>query len=116
MFNAQHDCLTAECEITDGDVYQERQLTRLTRKSVRHGPAKRYFINMHAIHNAELIRRTLPREFSKPKPYYPDRLTKHRELADKAASTNSKRREATAAKQRETRERNKQARQLETEQ
>lgn len=66
---------------------------------------------MHAIHNAELIRQTLPRHISKPRPYYSDRLGKHKEFADAASRTNTKRREATAAKQRETRERNRQARQ-----
>lgn len=71
---------------------------------------QRYFINMHAIHNSTLIRRTLPRSFSKPKPYYLDREAKHNQFANEASLANSKRREATATKQREARKRNKQAR------
>ncbi|KAI0747423.1 hypothetical protein BC629DRAFT_1685614 [Irpex lacteus] len=89
IFNAQHDCLTAECEITESNIQQERRATRLTQKSIHHGPMQRYFINMHAIHNSTLIRRTLPRSFSKPKPYYLDREAKHNQFANEASLANS---------------------------
>ncbi|KAI0703499.1 hypothetical protein BC835DRAFT_1487550 [Cytidiella melzeri] len=102
IFNAQHDCLTAECAVEDQTVHQERRLTSLTQKGIRHGAMQQYFINMHALHNAALIRKFLPCHFSKPKPFYDDRVGKHREFADKVSSVNTKRRDATAAKAQDT--------------
>ncbi|KAI0692911.1 hypothetical protein BC835DRAFT_1520799 [Cytidiella melzeri] len=112
IFNAQHDCLTAECTIGDQSVRQERRITSLTQKVVKHGVMQRYFVNMHALHNAALIRNTLPRHFSKPKPFYNDRAAKHQEFADKVSSVNNKRRDAAAAKARDTRARKKQVQEL----
>ncbi|KAI0682538.1 hypothetical protein BC835DRAFT_1409568 [Cytidiella melzeri] len=115
IFNAQHDCLTAECAVEDQNVHQERRITSLTQKGVRHGTMQRYFVNMHALHNAALIRRALPRHFSKPKPYYDDRVAKHQEFADKVSSVNTKRRDAAAAKARDTRARKKEVQGLQPE-
>ncbi|KAI0705206.1 hypothetical protein BC835DRAFT_1499367 [Cytidiella melzeri] len=115
IFNAQHDCLTAECAVEDQTVHQERRITSLTQKAVRHGAMQRYFVNMHALHNAALIRSTLPRHLSMPKPYFNDRVAKHQEFADKVSSVNSKRRDATAAKARDTRARKKQVQELQPE-
>ncbi|KAI0697812.1 hypothetical protein BC835DRAFT_1405600 [Cytidiella melzeri] len=112
IFNAQHDCLTAECTTHDENVHQERRITGLTQKGVRHGEMQRYFINMHALHNAALIRRTLPRHFSKPNPFYIDRVAKHQEFSDKVSSVNTKRRDAAVAKARDTRARKKEAQEL----
>ncbi|KAI0682331.1 hypothetical protein BC835DRAFT_1536589 [Cytidiella melzeri] len=112
IFNAQHDCLTAECTIGDQSVRQEKRITSLTQKVVKHGVMQRYFVNMHALHNAALIRNTLPRHFSKPKPFYNDRAAKHQEFADKVSSVNNKRRDAAAAKARDTRARKKQVQEL----
>jgi hypothetical protein len=36
---------------------------------------------MHALHNAHLVRNTLPRELTRPVALFPNRLTKHHELA-----------------------------------
>ncbi|KAI0682833.1 hypothetical protein BC835DRAFT_1524436 [Cytidiella melzeri] len=112
IFNAQHNCLTAECTIGDQSVRQERRITGLTQKVVKHGVMQRYFVNMHALHNAALIQNTLPRHFSKPKPFYNDRAAKHQEFADKVSSVNNKRRDAAAAKARDTRARKKQVQEL----
>ncbi|KAI0086224.1 hypothetical protein BDY19DRAFT_1017745 [Irpex rosettiformis] len=105
IFNAQHDCLTAECTVSDETVHQQKEQIRLTQRTIRHGVMQRYFINMHAIHNAALIRNTLPRHLSKPKPYFENRTAMHRKFADNVSSTNTKRREVTAAKASETRAR-----------
>jgi hypothetical protein len=96
--------------VREENVYQERAITQLTRKTVHHGAMQRYFVNMHAIHNAALIRKTLPQHLSQPRPYCSDRVAKHMELANQVSIANNKRRDATAAKARETRARNKQAR------
>ena len=36
---------------------------------------------MHALHNAHLVRNTLPQELTWPVALFPNRLTKHHELA-----------------------------------
>ena len=36
---------------------------------------------MHALHNAHLVRNTLPRDLTQPVALFPNRLTKHHELA-----------------------------------
>ncbi|KAJ7704692.1 hypothetical protein B0H14DRAFT_3646238 [Mycena olivaceomarginata] len=89
-FNAQHDCVGSNCQVvTDGErIMQEHQTTGLTQAVIHHKETEIYFINMHALHNAHLLRETLPR-------------TKHSELAGLRA--------ATAQKSRETREKKKQA-------
>ncbi|KAI0683617.1 hypothetical protein BC835DRAFT_1295623, partial [Cytidiella melzeri] len=103
IFNAQHNCLTAECTVKDQNVHQERRIISLTQKGVRHGAMQQYFVNMHALHNAALIQSTLPRHLSMPKPYFNNRVAKHQKFANKVSSVNSKRRNATVAKARDTR-------------
>lgn len=46
-----------------------------------HSALDRYFINFHALHNAHLIRATLPRDLLAPIPYFEDRKAKHEEFA-----------------------------------
>ncbi|KAJ7897562.1 hypothetical protein B0H14DRAFT_2192095, partial [Mycena olivaceomarginata] len=48
---------------------------------IMHAVDDDYFWNMHGIHNAHLIRETLPQEMTIPQPYLSDRLAKHKELA-----------------------------------
>jgi hypothetical protein len=48
---------------------------------VMHAVDDDYFLNMHGIHNAHLIRETIPRDLTDPQPYLLDRLAKHKELA-----------------------------------
>ncbi|KAI0694053.1 hypothetical protein BC835DRAFT_1306479 [Cytidiella melzeri] len=112
IFNVQHDCLTAECTIEDQSVHQERRITSLTQKVVRHGKMQCYFVNMHALHNAALIQNTLPRHFSKPKPFNNGCAAKHQEFANKVSSVNTTCRDAAAAKAGDTRAHKKQAQEL----
>ncbi|KAJ7294000.1 hypothetical protein C8J57DRAFT_1704630 [Mycena rebaudengoi] len=65
LFNAQHDCHSAQCGAT-GQVP---------------GCKNRFIINTHAFHNAHLLRRALPRGLTAPIPLFEDRKAKHYELA-----------------------------------
>lgn len=88
---------------------QERQATGRTRTAIVHGPLQRYFVNMHALHNASLIRETLPRHLTKPMPYFGDRHAKHLEFAAKLQVSGPAKRAVTQAKAADTRARNKAA-------
>lgn len=98
IFNAQHDCLTEGCGIEDaGFVRQERNITSRPRKAIVHQKQARFFLNMHGLHNAALIRQALPRQLSKPTHYLQNRTAKHREYAAEARKLSvAKRAEATA--------------------
>ena len=103
MFNAQHDCVTAECGTVAAPLIQERSATQQTIDVIAHNPLKRYFLNMHAIHNAVLIRETLPRHLSKPTRYFENRLEKLQEFAGILQLTGPAKRAESAAKAKETR-------------
>lgn len=64
---------------------------------------------MHALHNTALIRETLPRTLTEPKPYLQDRLAKHHEIAAGLRVTGPIQQVQTIAKAAETRARNKEA-------
>ncbi|KAI0684953.1 hypothetical protein BC835DRAFT_1408984 [Cytidiella melzeri] len=107
IFNAQHNCLLAECNIKDsGFVQQERQDTTLSRKVVVHEARDCYLLNLHGLHNASLIRQALPRHLTKPVPYFQDRANKHREFAAAARQLLITKRSDAAAKAKATRARN----------
>ncbi|KAJ6553634.1 hypothetical protein B0H10DRAFT_1685851, partial [Mycena sp. CBHHK59/15] len=83
FFNAQHDCHGSKCWAISGldHVIQERNLTSHTQMAIQHENTQVYFINMHTLHNAHLLRDTLPRDLTALIPYFPDRDTKHDEFA-----------------------------------
>ncbi|KAH9947059.1 hypothetical protein B0H21DRAFT_856845 [Amylocystis lapponica] len=110
LFNAQHDCRMTSCSPTGKQhVVQEKTTTARTETIIAHTTAERFLLNMHAIHNAALIRSTLPRYLTKPIPYLQDRHGKHCELAAVLRKTGPVKCAQTVAKAAETRARNKQA-------
>ncbi|KAI0687450.1 hypothetical protein BC835DRAFT_1408348 [Cytidiella melzeri] len=110
IFNAQHNCLLAECSIKDsGSDLQERQATTLPRKVVMHEARECYLLNLHGLHNASLIRQALPRHLTKPVPYLQDRASKHREFAAAARQLLITKRSDAVAKAKATRARNSKA-------
>ncbi|KII82606.1 hypothetical protein PLICRDRAFT_120554, partial [Plicaturopsis crispa FD-325 SS-3] len=113
VFNAQHDCAGGKCPIvnTIEREVQERQLTVKPQSSVAHTDDDTYLVNIHALHNAHLIRETLPRHLTMPKPYLANRRTIHDELAEKLRIIGPAKRAESAAKAQATRERNKLAKQ-----
>ena len=84
VFNAQHDCATARC--TDSKRVprrQERVDLDETDPAIEHQPLEVYLVNTHALHNAHLLRRAMPRNLIAPVPCIdPDqRKAKHAQLA-----------------------------------
>ncbi|KAK7040964.1 hypothetical protein R3P38DRAFT_3452826 [Favolaschia claudopus] len=111
-FNAQHDCYTLKCPIVAGaePVIHERISTRQTQAAVQHIGTEAYIINLHALHNANLLRDTLPRNLTAPVPLYPDRDAKRDEYAAILRVSGPAKRAAAAKKSQETRQKNKEAR------
>ncbi|EDR05872.1 uncharacterized protein LACBIDRAFT_329329 [Laccaria bicolor S238N-H82] len=73
----EHDCQGCGCTAVELLIRQGRDMTQRTRKTIQHADNARYFINTHALHNANLLRETLPRELTKPVPYFADRRAQH---------------------------------------
>jgi hypothetical protein len=76
---------------------------------IQHAETDSYFINLHALHNAHLLRDTLPRNLTAPVPYFTDRQQKREEFAALVRVSGPAKRAATAKKSKETREKKKQA-------
>ncbi|KAJ7813468.1 hypothetical protein B0H14DRAFT_2376855, partial [Mycena olivaceomarginata] len=67
-FNVQHDCVFCNCKQQAVAVWQQRIITDLTELEVKHSPQERYIVNMHALHNAHLLREVFPRFLTAPTP------------------------------------------------
>jgi hypothetical protein len=107
IFNAQHDCRAAKCRPSAfRHQMQERQETTCTISLISHQDDGHFVLNLHALHNAALIRQVLPRHLTSPKPLYNDRQARHFEIATKLRVTQALKRETTKAKGKATREAN----------
>ncbi|KAJ7165182.1 hypothetical protein C8R46DRAFT_859502, partial [Mycena filopes] len=109
-FNCQHDCLRHKCKFVEScDVRRQgRIITAATQLPLAvHTVDDDYLVNMHALHNAHLIRDTLPREFTAPRPYLTDRIAKHNELAAQLRISGPVKRAETVAKRADTLQKNK---------
>ncbi|KAJ7362677.1 hypothetical protein DFH08DRAFT_910804 [Mycena albidolilacea] len=111
IFNAQHDCNGSKCRSVAGgeNIIQERHITDRTQTVIQHAETDSYFINLHALHNAHLLRDTLPRNLTAPVPYFKDHQQKREEFAALVRVSGPAKRAATAKKSKETREKKKQA-------
>jgi len=81
---------------------QERHETSRTTKLIAHEDSNHFVLNTHALHNAHLLRRVLPRELVAPKPLYEDWTARHYEIAESLRVTQSEKRARTAAKRKAT--------------
>ncbi|KAK0453817.1 hypothetical protein EV421DRAFT_1766739, partial [Armillaria borealis] len=97
--NVQHDCDSAGCTPSGlAHRQQERLSSEATLRVIEHREADHFVVNMHAFHNARLLRKYLPRYLTVPRPLYSDRQQHHRDLgaalvvkqAEKRAETNQK--------------------------
>lgn len=106
-FNVQHDCFTSQCKTQAMPVLQERIVTDRTELRMVHSTAQQFILNLHALHNAHLIREVLPRSLTAPIPYLEDRVASHARFAAQLRETGPAKRAATKAKANATRQRNK---------
>lgn len=96
--NVQHNCIESRCSDTGTRrIFQERRETSITERTIKHTDDGVYILNMHALHNASLIRKVLPRSLTAPKPYVEDRHKLHTEAAAQLRGILHTRREATKA-------------------
>ena len=110
IFNAQHHCKSGNCKIHNRTQVQEREQTTRTVPYMERTDDEIFLVNMHAIHNASLIRETVKAVYGGPKPYFGgDRQSRHNEAAAKLRVSGPKKRAEANEKRKATRERNKSA-------
>lgn len=81
-YNVQHDCLTGKCSTSGQEpVMHERVDSGTTRDVILHSNLAQYVVNMHALHNAHLLREVMPRRLVEPIPIHADRQSYHRQRA-----------------------------------
>lgn len=81
-YNVQHDCYHGHCQASGvRQLKQEHVLSGKTENFVEHKTEyDAYIINLHALHNAHLLRGVLPRELVRPLPFAVDRISHHRNV------------------------------------
>ncbi|KAI1788974.1 hypothetical protein LXA43DRAFT_893623 [Ganoderma leucocontextum] len=80
--NVQHNCRDAGCSASGRRAQrQERIDTIITVPVLEHKGDTNYLLNTHALHNAALLRKAIPRALTEPKPYFNNRDTEHRKMA-----------------------------------
>ncbi|KZV86368.1 hypothetical protein EXIGLDRAFT_622070, partial [Exidia glandulosa HHB12029] len=120
IINVQHDCRTSDCQPTGTRVVrQEREETSRTIPVIEHADNDRFIVNMHAFHNAQLLRIALGRNLSRPIRRTENRsewlqekaqeartilIDKHEQAQEKAAETRARNKAAQEAQAQETEE------------
>ncbi|KAF9526609.1 hypothetical protein CPB83DRAFT_937649 [Crepidotus variabilis] len=98
-FNAQHNCKDAACKASGRrKAMQERIESNVDESFIEHKPLDQYLINIHAFHNAHLLREVLPRALVQPIPFMPNRIAHHAAIAKDLRSTQEAKREAATTK------------------
>jgi hypothetical protein len=87
---------------------QERQETAQTTKMICHEDDKHFVVNTHALHNATLLQKFLPRNLTALKPLYDDRKARHHEIATTLWITQAEKCARTAVKRKATQDGKKQ--------
>jgi hypothetical protein len=83
---------------------QERVESSRTEKFIEHKDIPKFMINTHSLHNAHLIRETLPRILTAPIPLVEDRKAKHFKIAASLRVSQGAKREAVAKKKEQAKE------------
>jgi hypothetical protein len=84
---------------------QERKVSDRIETFIEHKGDDRFLLNLYAFHNAHLIRRILPRNLTKPIPFFPNRQEHHGQNAEQLRKTLNKRQKETQKKREATRKR-----------
>ncbi|KZP27089.1 hypothetical protein FIBSPDRAFT_909016 [Athelia psychrophila] len=99
LFNAQHDYAKGKCGPTGvRNIRKERIITSRQQKYIVHTDDRLFFLNMHTLHNADIICKTLPQSQTKPVPYFMDRQLEYRKSAAVIQVTGPVKRAASAGK------------------
>ncbi|KAH9947866.1 hypothetical protein B0H21DRAFT_851701, partial [Amylocystis lapponica] len=70
IVNVQHNCIDGRCSASGRRMRkQERLETEISQPFIEHTNDTHYVLNTHALHNAALIRKTLPRHLTEPHHY-----------------------------------------------
>jgi len=97
----------ANCEAsTLQEQVQERQVTTRTEKFIKHKDDNHFIINMYAIHNATLLRKSLPRYLTAPKALHQNRQIHHAKVAAGLRVNQTAKRARAQEKRKETQARN----------
>ncbi|KAF8524727.1 hypothetical protein JB92DRAFT_2703097 [Gautieria morchelliformis] len=112
-FNAQHDCHSGECVLSGCRLRpQEREVTEHTVPVLAHADDAHFIINLHALHNASILREMLPRHLTAPTPIHVYSKAFHYQTATQLRVTQDQKRKTSAAKSKATRLENKRKRQI----
>ncbi|KAF9044483.1 hypothetical protein BJ165DRAFT_1347605, partial [Panaeolus papilionaceus] len=101
-FNAQHDCRKAQCTNTGRrNVVHERVQIDQTEACIQHNPLNEYLINTHSLHNAHLLRDSLPRDLITPLPFREHQREYHDQIANQLREMQLNKQEAAAQRKAE---------------
>ncbi|KAF8513305.1 hypothetical protein JB92DRAFT_2830448 [Gautieria morchelliformis] len=104
QFNAQHDCHSGECILSECQFrHQEHEVTEHTVPVLVHADDAHFIINLHALHNASILREILPRHLTAPTPLHVDSKAFHYEMATKLRVTQEQKHKNSAANSKATR-------------
>ena len=97
----------ANCEASAlREQVQERQVTNKTENFIKHKDDNHFIINMYAIHNATLLRKSLPRYLTAPRSLHQDRQLHHAKVATGLRVNQTAKRARAQEKRKETQARN----------
>lgn len=105
IFNAQHDCEGGDCSYTISDT--NGQTAAKVERTLTHSTHDKFFINLHALHNAWRLREVLPRNLTEPIPYITNREEFHCKMARKLQKSNPQKRAKAKEKAKDAREQKK---------
>lgn len=97
----------ANCEASAlQEQVQERQVTNKTEKLIKHKDNNHFIINMYAIHNATLLRKSLPQYLTAPRALHQGRQLHHVKVATGLRINQTAKRARAQEKCKETQARN----------
>jgi hypothetical protein len=103
IINVQHDCQASECDVSGiRRQLQERQESNKIIRTITHRDDTNFIINMHAIHNAMLLRKFLPRYLVLPQHIFANQQQRLDLIGAKLAVDMVAKKAATQAKANET--------------